>query len=57
MGHNTAAYLHTVIEAIRLAFADVMSYGADPSASKVPILGLLSNDYAMDRKKLIQTEQ
>lgn len=37
MGHNSADYLHTLIEALKLAFADRHSYVGDPDFVEVPI--------------------
>ena len=42
MGHNSAAYLHTVVEAVKLAFADRDAYYGDPEASRIPAEVLLS---------------
>jgi gamma-glutamyltranspeptidase/glutathione hydrolase len=53
MSHNSAEYLHTVHEAIKLAYADRNAYYGDPAFSKVPMTGLLSKDYAAERRKLI----
>src|SRR5437899_4970089 len=53
MGHNSPEYLHTVVEAVKLAFADRDRYYADPKFSKVPEETLLSKDYAAERRKLI----
>ena len=53
MGHNSAAYVHTVIEAMKLAFADRDRYYGDPDFAKVPARELLSKDYAAARKALI----
>ena len=36
MGHNSPQYLHTVIEAVKLAFADRDRYYGDPKFSKIP---------------------
>ena len=57
MGHNSPDYTHHLIEAIRLAYADVMAYGADPQKVKVPITGMLSKEYAEQRRKLISNEK
>lgn len=46
MGHNSADYLHVVIEALKLAYADRDSYYADQDFVQVPAEGLLSKDYA-----------
>jgi gamma-glutamyltranspeptidase/glutathione hydrolase len=53
MGHNSPEYLHTVIEAVKLAFADRDRYYGDPKFSKIPEEVLLSKDYAAERRKLI----
>jgi gamma-glutamyltranspeptidase/glutathione hydrolase len=56
MGHNSPQYLHTVIEAVKLAFADRDRYYGDPDFSQIPEERLLSVDYAADRRKLIQPD-
>ncbi len=53
MGHNSPQYLHTVVEAAKLAFADRDRYYGDPKFSKIPEEILLSMDYAAERRKLI----
>ena len=53
MGHNSAAYIHTVAEALKLAFGDREAYYGDPDFAKVPIEGLLSDGYAEERRALI----
>lgn len=53
MGHNTPEYLHTVIETMKLAFADRDRYYGDPKFSKIPEEILLSKEYAAERRKLI----
>jgi gamma-glutamyltranspeptidase/glutathione hydrolase len=50
LGHNTIDYLHTLIEAERLAIADRLHYNVQPGA---PIAGLLSNAYCAARRRLI----
>ena len=45
VGHNSAAYLHLVIEAARHAFADRFRYLGDWECAEVPLQGLLSPDY------------
>lgn len=47
------AELHKKIEAMKLAYADLERYNADPRFAKVPVKGLLSKDYAKARAKLI----
>jgi gamma-glutamyltranspeptidase / glutathione hydrolase len=53
MGHNSPEYLHTVIEAVKLAFADRDRHYGDPKFSKIPEQTLLSREYAERRRKLI----
>jgi gamma-glutamyltranspeptidase/glutathione hydrolase len=53
MGHNSPDYVHTVTEAIKLAFADRDRYYGDPRFVKVPGAELLSKDYAEMRRALI----
>ena len=53
MGHNSSAYIHTVAEALKLAFADRQAYYGDPDFASVPIDGLLSKEYAAGRARLI----
>jgi gamma-glutamyltranspeptidase / glutathione hydrolase len=53
MGHNSPEYLHTVVEAVKLAFADRDRYYGDPKFSKIPEEILLSKSYAAERRKLI----
>jgi gamma-glutamyltranspeptidase/glutathione hydrolase len=52
-GHNSADALHAMIEAKKLAYADMYRYVADPKFSQVPVEGMLSKDYAAARAKLI----
>ena len=49
MGHNSADYLHVLVEALKLAYADRDSYYADEDFVEVPAEGLLSKDYARQR--------
>ena len=53
MGHNSPQYLHTVVEAVKLAFADRDRYYGDPKFSKIPEETLLSKAYGAERRKLI----
>jgi gamma-glutamyltranspeptidase/glutathione hydrolase len=53
MKHNSPEYLHVVMEAAKLAFADRDMYYGDPKFSKIPEDTLLSKDYAAQRRKLI----
>jgi gamma-glutamyltranspeptidase/glutathione hydrolase len=53
MGHNSAQYIHCVVEAAKLAFADREAWYGDPDYVKVPVDGLLSKEYANIRRRLI----
>ena len=53
MKHNSPEYLHVVMEAAKLAFADRDMYYGDPKFSKIPEETLLSKEYAAERRKLI----
>ncbi|HWT82852.1 MAG TPA: gamma-glutamyltransferase, partial [Candidatus Methylomirabilis sp.] len=53
LGHNSAEYLHLLIESAKLAFADREAYYGDPHFDKVPLDVLLSKDYAAKRRGLI----
>jgi gamma-glutamyltranspeptidase/glutathione hydrolase len=53
MGHNSADYLHTVVEALKLALADRDRYYGDPDFARVPGSALISKGYAAVRKTLI----
>jgi len=52
-GPVSVAELHKRIEAMKLAYADLYRYNADPRFAKVPVDGLLSKPYAQERAKLI----
>jgi len=49
MGHNSPDYIHTLIEAMKLSYADRDTYYADQSFVKSPVEGLLSKSYAKER--------
>jgi gamma-glutamyltranspeptidase/glutathione hydrolase len=53
MGLNSADYIHTSVEAIKLAMADRDTYLGDMDFIKIPYSGLLSKDYAAARRALI----
>jgi gamma-glutamyltranspeptidase / glutathione hydrolase len=53
MKQNSPEYLHTVVEALKLAYADRDTYYADPTFVRVPGEGLLSKAYAKERAGLI----
>src|ERR1700756_2368562 len=53
MGLNSADYIHTSVEAIKLAMADRDTYMGDMDFIQIPYAGLLSKEYAAERRKLI----
>ncbi len=53
MGYNSADYIHTVVEALKLAYADRDTYYGDPKFTKIPADALLSKEYGAERAKLI----
>ena len=58
MGYNTSRYIHTMYQAMNLAFADRDFYYGDPYyPPEEPMEGLLSKTYAKDRSKLINWEK
>ena len=52
-GHNSARYIHTVTEAMKLAFADREAYYGDPRFVEVPAEGLLAPGYGASRRRLL----
>ena len=58
MGYNSKRYIHTLYQAMNLAFADRDFYYGDPyKLPAEPIEGLLSKDYAAERRKLINPDK
>jgi gamma-glutamyltranspeptidase/glutathione hydrolase len=57
MGHNSTDYIHVCVEAIKLAFADRDQFLGDMDFIKIPYGGLLSKEYASERRKLIDTQK
>jgi gamma-glutamyltranspeptidase/glutathione hydrolase len=53
MSHNSADYVHTVSEAIKLSFSDRDAFYGDPDFVDVPMRGLLSQEYCNDRRTQI----
>src|SRR5436189_259486 len=53
LGHNSPAYLHRIVETVKLAFADRDAYYGDPRFVAIPAAGLLSEAYAGARRVLV----
>lgn len=53
MGFGSADYIHLLVEAKKLAFADRAKFYADPSFAPAPVAELISKDYARERAQLI----
>ena len=53
MNPTGADFVHTVVEAMKLAFADREVYYGDPDFSEIPVAHLLSETYAAERRKLV----
>jgi gamma-glutamyltranspeptidase/glutathione hydrolase len=56
-GPQGAPELHKKIEAMKLAYTDLYRYNADPHFAKVPVQGLLSKSYAVERAVLINADK
>lgn len=57
MGFGNADYIHTFVEAKKLAFEDRAKFYADPEFNKLPVKGLISKEYAKERNKLINPDR
>ncbi|MEM9388024.1 MAG: gamma-glutamyltransferase [Pseudomonadota bacterium] len=58
MGYNSTRYIHTLYQAMNLAYADRDFYYGDPYVPPAePVRGLLSKDYAAERRKLINPQR
>ena len=57
MGLNSAAYIHTTVEALKLAMGDREKYLGDMDFIRIPYEGLLSKEYAAERRKLIDPDK
>ena len=55
MGHNSPAYIHTVAESMKLAFADRDRHCGDPAFVDVPLEGLYDKAYLEGRRALIDS--
>lgn len=52
-GHNSAASLHALIEAKKLAYADMVRFVGDPRSGAIPVDALLAKPYGQERAKRI----
>ena len=57
MGFGSAEYVHVLVEAIKLAFADRARFYADTYFVDVPVERLISKDYAAERRRLISMDR
>jgi gamma-glutamyltranspeptidase/glutathione hydrolase len=57
LGHNSADYIHTLVECAKLAFADREFYYGDPRFVEVPMERLLSPAYAEERRRLVDPKR
>lgn len=57
LGHNTAGYLHLLVEAKKQAFIDRARHIADPAFYKAPLDRLISKEYAAEMRRRIDSEK
>ncbi len=48
-GHNSVNALHVMIEAKKLAYADLLKFTGDPRSADVPVRGMIAKDYGRER--------
>ncbi|HYM12535.1 MAG TPA: gamma-glutamyltransferase [Bryobacterales bacterium] len=53
LGFNSAPYLHLLVDAKRLAFADLDAWLADPAKARLPVEQIISKDYARKQRARI----
>jgi len=56
-GHNSAAALHVMIEAKKLAYADMARYVGDPRFGPIPVAEMMSKDLAAKRSQQIDMKK
>ncbi|TFY63445.1 hypothetical protein EVJ58_g3262 [Rhodofomes roseus] len=57
MEHNSAEYLHALVESLRLAFADSQHYVTDPDVLTIPVKEMLGKEYLATRARLFDSEK
>ena len=57
MGFDSAEYIHTFVEAKKLAFEDRAKFYADPDFVETPVEWLISKQYAQQRRSLIDPKK
>jgi gamma-glutamyltranspeptidase/glutathione hydrolase len=57
MGHNSAAYLHHLIEAKKLAYADLARYVGDADHLTIPVSRMLSDEFIEERRSHIDPKK
>ena len=56
LGHNSPAYIHRIVESMKLAYADRHHYYGDPRFVQVPLEALLSDEYTAHRRRMINPD-
>ncbi|HKV75718.1 MAG TPA: gamma-glutamyltransferase [Gemmatimonadales bacterium] len=57
LGHNSAPYLHRLIEAKKLAYADLARYVGEPASVEIPVTRLLTDGYIAQRRARIDFDR
>lgn len=57
MGFGSAEYIHTLVEAKKLAFEDRAKFYADPAFNELPVAELISKEYGAERRALIDPDR
>jgi gamma-glutamyltranspeptidase/glutathione hydrolase len=57
LGHNSPAYIHLIAEIVKLTAADREAYYGDPKFIDVPMARLLSDEYAAERRKMVDRDK
>ncbi|KAK3375718.1 gamma-glutamyltranspeptidase [Lasiosphaeria ovina] len=55
--HNSAVYLHALVESLKIAFADGSWFITDPQATDIDPLSLISDEYLAERASLFQPDR